>query len=400
MIKLFKKYINTMGQSDSGAVYLNAALIIRANNGISLAQKYPFEKFKKELIDKLDFKFKTILIDSSQDLTNQSTDLSRFNIIFIQGRVIKLIPYDERINIFRALKEKSRIVVLDDHDGQDIAHFYLLPYIDLYVKKQLLSDLDNYKNKYICNQVTIDYLTKIYGLSGSSEDSYALDDHEKEKLFLGWNLGTEKSFEDMLKKQKNKAYRNLDRPIDINCRITTKGNKNQSPRPGWYVNHRSHIKRILKELEGQFNVIATDRFLPWKKYIKELRKSKICVSPFGFGDICWRDFESVICGCLLIKPSMEHLTTKPNIYIDKQTYVAVKWDLSDLKEKCEYYLKNEDERNRIISNAAEELSMSYSDSTFFVSKVQEMLTKIDLAKNNSPVLTGSLNTEAEINCKP
>jgi len=27
--------------------------------------------------------------------------------------------------------------------------------------------------------------------------------------------------------------------------------------------------------------------------------SKICISPFGYGEICWRDFEAIIFGCLL-----------------------------------------------------------------------------------------------------
>lgn len=85
--------------------------------------------------------------------------------------------------------------------------------------------------------------------------------------------------------------------------------------------------------------------------LDELSNSKIVVSPFGWGEVCWRDFEAIACGCLLIKPSMEHLETYPFRYEDGETYVSVRWDLADLEEKCRYYLTHEDARLRIVSNA-------------------------------------------------
>ena len=32
------------------------------------------------------------------------------------------------------------------------------------------------------------------------------------------------------------------------------------------------------------------------------------ISPFGWGEICFRDFESIILGKLLIKPNCDHIT--------------------------------------------------------------------------------------------
>jgi spore maturation protein CgeB len=56
---------------------------------------------------------------------------------------------------------------------------------------------------------------------------------------------------------------------------------------------------------------------------------------------------------LLIKPDMSHMATTPNIFINGETYVSVKWDFSDFNEKVHYYLNNESERNRITRNAFE-----------------------------------------------
>jgi hypothetical protein len=63
-----------------------------------------------------------------------------------------------------------------------------------------------------------------------------------------------------------------------------------------------------------------------KKYVNEIKNSKIGLSPFGAGEICFRDFEIILGGALLFKPSMNHLNTYPDIYIDNETYVSFKWD--------------------------------------------------------------------------
>jgi spore maturation protein CgeB len=57
----------------------------------------------------------------------------------------------------------------------------------------------------------------------------------------------------------------------------------------------------------------------------------------------------------------------PNIFIANETYVPVRWDYSDLEEKCAYYLGNEDERRRIASAAFEVLAGYYGRKGFLTS---------------------------------
>jgi hypothetical protein len=90
-----------------------------------------------------------------------------------------------------------------------------------------------------------------------------------------------------------------------------------------------------------------------KEYLKELRNSMISVSPFGYGEICYRDFETILAGTLLLKPSMEHLQTYPDFYVKDETYVSFKWDFSDFDEKINSLMGNPDTINKICLQAQE-----------------------------------------------
>jgi hypothetical protein len=78
------------------------------------------------------------------------------------------------------------------------------------------------------------------------------------------------------------------------------------------------------------------------------------LSPFGWGEVCFRDFEAIISGSLLLKPDMSHLKTWPDVYIPYETYIPLKWDGSDIKEKAETYLADDGARARITKNAWEQ----------------------------------------------
>jgi hypothetical protein len=108
-----------------------------------------------------------------------------------------------------------------------------------------------------------------------------------------------------------------------------------------------------------------------------LLRSKICVSPFGYGEICWRDFEAVCLGCLLIKPDMGHVRTAPDLFIPGVTYAPVRWDFSDLEEVCSHYLENEKERVQIAQRARETL-LNALRPEWFADRFGDLLTKLGL----------------------
>ena len=83
--------------------------------------------------------------------------------------------------------------------------------------------------------------------------------------------------------------------------------------------------------------ICDTNLISKRKYHKELSESKITFSPFGWGEICYRDFEAYFSGSLLIKPSMDHIETWPNLYINNETYISCRWDLEDLIDLINKY---------------------------------------------------------------
>jgi hypothetical protein len=135
------------------------------------------------------------------------------------------------------------------------------------------------------------------------------------------------------------------------------------------VAHRKAVADILHK-----RGVDTSR-IPLPDYFEEMRNAKISVSPFGVGEFCYRDYESIVCGATLLKPDMSHLETWPDFYKDNETYIAHKWDLSDLNEKIDFLLNNDDYRLNIAENAAGLYSNALSASGIkkFSARVRDIL---------------------------
>jgi len=161
---------------------------------------------------------------------------------------------------------------------------------------------------------------------------------EINKLSLGWNI----ALDDKIRYLNNKEFvpASQDKPIDIACRAF-------APPEAWIHQLRNPAIEQLTTFSHQFIVANSAQRISQKEYNQELRNSKACISPFGYGEICWRDFEALSFRCLLIKPDMSHVETWPNIYRPYETYLPVKWDFQNLKEICDYYLNHSIEREKI-----------------------------------------------------
>ena len=71
---------------------------------------------------------------------------------------------------------------------------------------------------------------------------------------------------------------------------------------------------------------------PKEEFIKEGQNSNCILSPFGWGEICGRDFEAFVYGGCMIKQDMSHCITYPDVYQSGKTYIPLKWDFSDFKD--------------------------------------------------------------------
>ena len=67
------------------------------------------------------------------------------------------------------------------------------------------------------------------------------------------------------------------------------------------------------------------------------------MAPLGYGEMAPRDIEATMFGSILMKPDVSYINSKPFVYEDGETYIACKYDWSDLEEKVDYVLSNYDE---------------------------------------------------------
>ncbi len=212
------------------------------------------------------------------------------------------------------------------------------PLIDVYVKKQVFRDFSAFQQPVVGDTNLSDHYARKHGLT------YPLfkpevPDSIQSKLRLWSNFGLSPQMVDLFLS----PLADLNgRGIDLHARLAANGDP-------WYKVMRQEAKNAVDRLTGlsiaQHGRVRRDQFFA------ELANSKLCFSPFGYGEICWRDYEAFATGSLLIKPSVEHLRVEPDIFVPDETYVAVPWDLDGLRDCILEHLSDHGKRSRIARAA-------------------------------------------------
>jgi DNA-binding NarL/FixJ family response regulator len=265
------------------------------------------------------------------------------------------------------VNESSRkLIFLDYYDGCTSPHTAVLPKVDVYVKKQVPIDPQQLARQAASGGMLAAELRRIHQLPPADDSPNALlSEQSARKVVVGWNVGASDFIRRLLLRhrlrylgrlgpRRVRAHRRRD--IDVHCRLCV-------GRPGvhdWYRAHREHALGQLGHLPSNVRRVAgafEDGHRPLRKaaYLRELRRSRICVSPFGYGEICYRDFEAVASGCLLVKPDMSHLRTEPDVFEPFKTFVPTRWDLADLPARVRWALDHPAEAQRIAETARHRL---------------------------------------------
>lgn len=379
---MIKKYLKNVVLPD--ARYLldrarsqNAMCIYLISDGINFTseqQFYPFYFYGDEIRSKYNIIFRYLHLARIESITAEVLDGA--DAIFY--KLSYLTPYEKVKTISEQLRRSAKdkpLVYFDGDDDSNILWPDIIQFVDLYVKKHMFNDPLDYQTGFVGKNNLTDYVAKTYGIS-FSENVFPKTDRVPEqylsKVSLAYNIALDKKILNLFARTKD-SWANFDRSKDIVCRATT---------DSWHKYLRQ-LSEPLDPLVEKYNVLVPTELVSQEEYDSEMANSKICISPFGYGEICWRDFESVLWGCLMIKQEMGHIKTVPNIYIPYETYVPVKWDFSDLAEKCEYYLENSEERTRIVNNAYSTLSKFYEEKGF-LRIFEDILSKISAnPKSNS-----------------
>jgi hypothetical protein len=286
-------------------------------------------------------------------------------------RFMKRDDIADQVGLFSRLREKyDRVVYFDDTADPRELKAELLPYVDRYFKKQVLRDRSHYLRPVYGKRLYTEYYHERHGAVDDKEVILPpVGAAEAEKIALSWNLGIGSYPKSRIRK--GLAVRAeaalgvrfirpfLNNPLSYRPGLPT---RNQvSARFGTKFDRETVAmhRRIFQDLaKGRPDLFLTGR-VPLKEFNRELREVRAVLSPFGWGEICFRDFEAVLNRSVLIKPSMDHIETWPDVYRAGKTYVSVDWEGSDLIDKTQAVLNDEEGRRALTEEALAVLLDAY-----------------------------------------
>jgi len=345
------------------------ALIVHARGkGYSRRQIYPFLIYRERLATELGFQFSELPVNSFSEIPKGFSE--GYDIVFIQCKLKRAYP-DQLEDILKAIHCKK--VILDSNDSASDISAPALRNCDAYLKNQILKERAAYRIGYAYKRIHAQMIERLSHPDAPGKDHVDLTDNELSRMRLGWTIGISPDLHPILRKSDRALVRGR-RSIEVSFRGAVT-NPDFPDRGGWYEDHRNAALRSIQKLAPRFSVIASEGTLDRSAYRDELRRTKICVSPWGHGEVCYRDYEAILAGALLIKPPMDHLEAAPNIYVPGVTYVPVKLDWSDLEEVCAYYLSHEKER-RAIAEAALAAYRIWFDDGAFIETMRGLLTRL------------------------
>lgn len=372
--------------------------------GFSQGSMYPFAHYAGELRRRFGLETTQIV---SNDLKDKIEAIQHFD----GDLILFSVPWDfgsEGVLDFvieaSRVKKRAKLVLFDYLDGNESRFWAVMPHIDLYLKQYLHRDMDKYQKRFLGASEFVQYQVESGRVDNSIRSEVwtnlfqsRLERVEYRKVMLGWNFGL---WQRMIHLAEGKAARVLwakdrldkrlftlarqgldrvrdslggeEKPIDLYCRATLY--------KGWTRAHRTEVIERLNRLSDRYRVVSSIEKVGFSEYYREMRRSKIFVSPSGWCEYTPKDYEAMYFRTLLIKPSVEHIDTHPDILYPGETYVPVSWDLSDLEKQCRYYLDHPDERRRIADNARQAF-VGYFEREEFLGKAGEVLDFLGLQEH-------------------
>jgi hypothetical protein len=283
--------------------------------------------------------------------------------------IVRLFIKPDRVDeeLLRLLRARyRRIAFFHDDAGGGIPRLEVLPRVDLFYSKALLRDRSLYGRPLYGKELYSDFFHRTYGVNDPDHRERPTESRPAElaKLRLSWNIGVGDYPRGKLRQRAGVAasmalgfrtakvfYGHAGMPAD-----PVKANQGLFPvharigvvrRPS--VAHQRRL--ILERIRGEADFLTGE--VSQRRYNREIAHSRITLSPFGWGELCLRDFEAVRAGSLLLKPDMSHLETWPDVFQPEETYVPFDWEARNLVDQARRYLRDETSRARIARRAYE-----------------------------------------------
>ncbi len=316
-------------------------LLVSRPDAICQSQIHPFHFYQDTLRERWGWEVREIGLETllaEPELAPRGADLVCF-----QAWIDQTPPQQRAIvALLREHHPAARIALLDPCAPTDLRFAAAVgSEIDFYVKKHVLRDLDAYDRPTHGDTNLTHWYGDYYG-EPLPETHFALPAGFRDKLLVGPSFVTAPY---MLPRffAVAQAPAGGTRRYDLHARLGGIGSKS------WYEKMRT---QAFERVRGLKNVSVTPQgFVNKRAYMRELGQSRICFSPFGYGEVCWRDYEAVFSGALLVKPDMSHLVTEPDVFVPHETYVPIRWDFDDLDDVVASFLGDDRRRLEIVHNA-------------------------------------------------
>lgn len=289
--------------------------------------------------------------------------------------------------LLKARQYGINIILFEGGDSSGTRQSEILPFVDLCLKKQIFKNKDRYTKKNGEHQVQIWLPDEVKELPKfKAIPPVSIED--KNKIEIGWNIGLldYRNYHNLIKKYY--PFNTYTIPISVYSKIDyTKpgGNKNlafsyrgsaKGNNPRYFFNRKQMLETLNNTLSIEKYKYLLGGKVSFKKYNDELHNSKMGISPFGWGEICYRDFEIMIAGAILIKPDVSHLETYPDYFIGHETYIPTRWDHKDLPQIITDVEKNYSDYLHISKQAQEKFKYFNNSAQEFVMHFKSILNKL------------------------
>ena len=262
--------------------------------------------------------------------------------VILDGRVYRKWGEGDSEQGVAALLERlanrvGNVIWFDTTDGTGTTQFQFLPYVHKYLKLQVLRDRSLYQKSYYGGRYFTEYYHDQFGINDTQEypEMTPAPASELHKIDVAWGhpLSDYGRWAPWLRRIRRlipiptrytqRFIPPIDRTVDTSFRYGSS-----------YKRETVAFQRQLVRKTAESLGFPTDK-IPRPEYLKELRSCKVAVSPFGWGEPSYKDFEVMLNGAALLKPDVTHMQTWPDLYVAGETYMPFKWDCSDLEAVLE-----------------------------------------------------------------
>ena len=347
---------------------------------------HPVRAFKQELLNS---GITTRYFSSATASKIQECDI----LIFFSDGFREILPLKEKSRkasfdyLEHFFKKFDHVIWFDDNDSSGMLEPAAFPLVDIYAKAQILKNSDYYTEEHLTGALHRDFIYEQFGVEDRRLLKGVVTKQDLGKLKLAWNLGlvnwnyynSGSKLGKLRQLAFSSGYQIKTEKTDISKRynqVIFRGRMWQSePTVGWW---REQTLKHINSVNAQHTLLPIDltKTVSRQEYQNELRNSIVCPSPFGKGEICYRDFESFMAGSILFKPDMRHMRTWPDLYLDNETYISHQWDFSDFDEKLDFILSNSESYECISRNGQSKFLLSIKDGQSFAQYFSNILSQI------------------------